>query len=317
MVPGVLLHGSGHFVLGCEDEAAKLLWAEVTGLGLVLAALAPAPIFGAHPVLVPFQAVLGMSGFALFMGSWLFDIYGSLVPPAARGGPMYRVPLLETKLGYRYVYDPLFDYRHFVVQGFSLWLGRLGIMPESELAPTGGNGRYRLPVAWRFWGPTPDRQASDGSFLDLVAAGTHHHFGADGFDVDTLEIALSSRLDAARYAEGLSGMFLEWGAGVGLNRYRYAAPGAGIDDNSLLLMSFALGSSFGDPTWRGGEVKFGYDHRHDDLVAGTKGWLIGVAGHFGVQARGYFDETWGLLLDAQVGSAYALSLALLHRQGGS
>ncbi len=318
VVPGALVHGSGHFVRGCPRFAPKFLWVELSGLGLVLLSLAPVPVFGANPVLVPFLAFTAMSGAALFIGSWLLDVYGSAVSPASRGRSVTYAPLLESRFGYRYVYDPLFDYRHFAVQGFDLRLGALSLMPELELAPGGHNARYRLPVAYRIVGATPDEPSRDGTWVDTVAALTHHFFGRDGFGITTAEVSAQGRLDLARFAADLGGTFAELGLGVGVNRFEYQAPGAGHDDNSLLLMNFAFGSTFGDPNHRGGEVKLGYDHRHDDFAAGTKleGLGSGVIGHFGVESKVYLDDHFGLSFQAQVGSAYVLSTSLLYRQGG-
>ena len=319
LVPGVVLHGSGHYVQGCGTLAQRLLFAELAGLGLVGLALAPAAIFGGNAYLVPFQALTGMVGVALIAGSWLLDLYGSAVPMRLRGGAANRQPLLETVLGYRYVYEPVFETRHFMVQGFDLWSGAVRFMPRADIAPTGHNARYRLPVAWRLFGATPTRVAADASHLDVVGAFTQHAFTSDGFSASTVEVLGQSRFDFARFDPLLRGSFGELGAGVGMTRYAYEAPGAGHDYNSLLLMGFAVGAYFGDPNARGGEAKLYYDHRHDDFAAGLKltGLGSGALGHFGFQSRAYHDRNWGLMLDAQVGSAYVLNLSLLFRQGGS
>lgn len=318
MFPGFVIHGSGHLVNGCRRAGARLLWLELAGLGLIVTALAPAAVIGADEYLVPVQAFLGMSGVALFSGSWLLDMYGSFVPPSARGAGRSQAPLLTTQLGYRYVYDPIFEYRHFVVQGFEWWHRSLRLMPRADFAREDMNARFRLPVAWRWFGATPERAAPDGSFAEVQTAATYHAFPRDGFDVQTLEIGVESRLDLYAVDPEFAGTFAELGAGLGVNRYDYEAPGAGHDKNGLLLMGFALGAYFGDPDRRGGEIKIGYDHRHDDYAAGLKltGVGSGAVGHFVLETRAYWDA-WGLLLDAQVGSAYVMGLSALFRQGGS
>ena len=319
LVPGVLLHGAGHYVHGCKGLGERLLWLELSGIGLVLVALAPAPIFGGNAALVPFQAFIAMSGVALFGGSWLLDIYGTAVPEPSRGQPLNRAPSMETLAGYRYVYDPIFSFRHFFTQGFDIWQGPVRLMPRADFAIAGRNARYRVPAAFRLLGPTPDHVTGLGTFLDLMLGLTHHDFFVEGFEASTLELAAQSRLDLVSLDPGLRGTFAELGAGAGLTRYAYEAPGAGHDLNTLLLMSFAFGSYFGDPTGRGGEVKLTYDHRHDDFAAGSKlpGLGSGTIGHFGLEARGYLDSEFGALLDFQAGSAYVLGLSLLYRQAGA
>jgi hypothetical protein len=318
ILPGVLLHGSGHYVHGCKRLGETLLWMELSGLGLVLLALAPAPIFGGNESMVPFQAFIAMSGVALFAGSWLLDVYGTAVPEAVRGKPMNRAPSMETLVGYRHVYDPIFRFRHFFTQGFDVWHGSLRVMPRADFAVAGRNARYRLPAAFRLLGPTPSHGTGLGTFLDLMLGLTHHDFFIDGFKASTLELATQSRWDLVSVDPGLRGTFAELGAGVGLTRYAYEAPGADRDLNSLLLMSFGFGGYFGDPTGRGGEIKLIYDHRHDDFAAGSKlpGLGSGTIGHFGLEARGYLNSEFGMLFDVQAGSAYVLGLSLLYRQAG-
>lgn len=317
LVPGAVVHGSGHFINQCQSLGQRLFWIELAGVGLIATALAPAPIFGGNELLVPVQAFLGMSGVALVAGSFLLDVYGSFVPPESRGGSRSRAPLLESHLGYRYVYDPLFAYRNFVTQGFDLWYESTRFMPRAELSPDDGNARYRLPVVWRWFGPTPGRAGDDGSFADAVTAVTHQDFPRDGFRVTTLEAGVDSRMDLARLDPELVGTFAELGLGLGLNRYDYEAPGAGQDTNGLLLMSFAIGAYFGNPDGRGGELKLGYDHRHDDFAAGLKlnNGSSGSIGHFLIESRAYLDQ-WGLSLEGQVGSAYVMSASVLYRHGG-
>src|SRR5690606_34598234 len=107
------------------------------------------------------------------------------------------------------VYDPVFDYRHFLVQGFDIWYEGLRFMPRADISPGGYNARYRLPIAWRLLGKTPARAAQDGSFLDLGAAFTQHAFLRDGFNAGTVEVAAKSRLDMVRFDPALSGTFTE------------------------------------------------------------------------------------------------------------
>jgi hypothetical protein len=79
-----------------------------------------------------------------------------------------------------------------------------------------------------------------------------------------------------------------------------------------LLASFGFGMYLDH---RGSELLLYYDHRHDDYAAGLKitGLGSGVAGHFGTASRVYFDDSWGVGLDAQIGSAAVVSLSALFR----
>jgi hypothetical protein len=270
---------------------------------------------------VPVSALFAMTGVALFSGSWLFDVYGVAVPGHARGAAEARPGRLVSFLGYRYVYDPLFEYRHFVIQGFDLWHGAFRMSPQLDVSPDDGNARYRAVFSTRLLGArrqSPRKGLADGSFLDLNAGYTHHRFPRDGFDVTTGELSTSTRLDVRHLDPKLFGMFFDWGVGVGLSRYGYEATGAASDANTLLLMNFGLGAYLGDPARRGGEARLYYDHRHDDFAAGLKlrRFGSGVLGHFGADVRYYLTPEFGAHLDFQVGSAYVTEASILYRPGG-
>lgn len=321
LVPGVLVHGSGHLALGKPKTATRLLALE--GVGLVMAASSGVvlALTGASRYLVGPTATIGIAGVGLFGISWLADIYGTATPPEARGHASGLSALFESELGYAYVHDPQFRYRHFLVEAFDLRLWRVRISPSAWLSLDDSNARYRLLGAYRFFGPLPDGAAPDGSFVDLELAATEHRYDSDGFRTLTGEAFIGGRMDLKRVDAELGGMFVELGFGWGLQVFDYDVPGLelGQDTADLLLGRFAFGAYLGDPARMGGEMRLFYDHRHDDFAAGTRlsGLGSGVAGHFGLDSRFYFGEHWGLKLEAMAGSAYVLGGSVLFRQGAT
>jgi hypothetical protein len=167
--------------------------------------------------------------------------------------------------------------------------------------------------------PAPATRARDGSRLDLQAAVTHHRYDSDGFNTVTVELALDGRLDLERWAEPLRGSFADFGVGAALQTFDYDAVDLGFasDVEQMLLARFGFGMYLGDPAERGGELSVYYDHRHDDFAAGLKltGLGSGIPGHFGSEVRYYFSRDFGVLVDAQAGSAYILGMSLLYRVG--
>lgn len=323
IVPGVLVHGSGHYVLGQPQAARRLVLWEAAGLGGILAGGLPLYFSGASRYVVGPAALLAGAGFGLFALTFLTDVYGSAVPASARGAALRQLPLIETELGYRYVYDPQFRYRHFAVQGLDLRYDRLRLAPSAWLALDDGNLRARLLGAYRFYGPgaRPAAAARDGTALDVQVAVTHHRFDSDGFSSLTAETALHGRLDFARLDPAFAGSFGEFGAGIALQALDYEAPGLGFaeDIETLLLMRFAFGVYLGqEPARRGGEWLVYYDHRHDGYAAGLKltGLGSGVLGHFGTSLRYFVTESWGFSAEAEAGSAYVVGVSGLYRYGG-
>lgn len=317
----MLVHGSGHYVIGQPTTAAQLLLAEVAGLGMILGGGSVIVLTGASRRLVGPAAAVTVLGFGVFATSLLADSYGVLLAGHDRGRALRAPPLLETSLGYRYVYDPQFDYRNFLVQSLDLHVGRLHLLPSVWSSLDHPNQRYRLSAGVRVLGRAagaPGR-AADGSYLEPKLAVTVHRFPRDGFELRTAELAIEGRYDLARMSHNLRGAFVDGELGYARQSVLYDFPGvtAASDQESLLLARWAFGAYIGGRRAPGSEVRLYYDHRHDDYAAGLKmtGLGSGVAGHFGVDGRWYLDESWGVLGEAQVGSAYVIGLSVLFRHG--
>jgi hypothetical protein len=321
VIPGVFLHGSGHFVAGKRPAAYRLLAMEGIGFAMaggglsILAATGASRRFSA-----PLVGITAL-GAGLFLISGLADFYGVLAPDEGTGAPLLGAPIIETQLGVRYVYNPTFSYRAILVQSIDLRWGPLRLMPSASFALDDVNARLRALASYRIGGPTPrarerGKTLNDGSFFDIEGAATNHSY-AEGFAITTLEASLHGRLDAERIAPSLRGSFMELGAGGGIELHRYR--GLETEANTILLVRFAYGLYLGRPPSPFGEAMIYYDHRHDDYAAGLKmtGLGSGVPGHFGARGTLFFTPEWGVLADAQVGSAYVLGASMIFRYGAS
>jgi len=316
-VPGLVVHGSGHFVAGDARTGSRLLLLEGAGLGTLAVGFVPIVLTGASRRLVGPGAALSVVGVGLFAISAIADLYGVLVPPGGIGAPTAVVPIVQTDVGYRYVYNPVFSYRDFVVYGIDYRPGRWRVHPTAWFALNASASRVRVPLAYRLTGPVPRASSAwrDGSYFDVEAALTRHADLADGFVTTTAEVSLGGRLDMQRVAPSLAGSFAEMGLGWGFQRYGYQVKGAASDVGELLLARFGYGLYIGWPGAAQGELMVYYDHRHDDIAAGFKlrGLGSGVAGHFGIEGRMYLSEHWGVSAEAMVGSAYVAGVSILFR----
>lgn len=312
VVPGLLAHGAGHFVLGERRTATRLLVAEGVGLGVAAAGGIPLFLTGAsrHDAAVPIAMVV--SGVGVFALSWAADVYGA----SGAGGP--RPPLaaapVELELGYGYVGDPRFDYRSFAVTAASIELGRLRLAPVGWIALDDDNQRMRLEGRYAFW------RGDDASRLEVTAAGTHHRYHDDGFNVSTLEASVGGRLDMTRVASSMAGSFADLSLGIGSELTSYYADGAGADVGEMLLARFAYGVALGcagSPLR--GEASIYYDHRRDTFTGGISpgtGPGSGFVGLFGVEGVAHLGPRWGARVRLEQGAARVFSLSLLSRFGG-
>lgn len=327
MIPGFLLHGSGHYVAGENRTAYRLLFYEGVGLAAFVGGVAVLGATGASRRTVEPTIWMTAAGFGLISTTWLADLYGVLAPQGGTGAPLRVLPLVEARLGTRYLRDPTLAGSAFLGPGADLRFGRWRLSPAGWFAVDGAqHARYEGFAAFRFFGPRPTSSlpaAGDGSFLELVGGVFHHRYREDfaapltaAFQITSFELRVEGRMDLARFAPSLYGAFVEAGGGLALAAYRYSAPEA-TEANEALLVRFAFGVQIGRRADRWGEVRAFYDHRHDDFPGGLKipGLGSGALGHFGLDARGFFSEHWGLRAEVAAGSAYMGGLALVYRYG--
>lgn len=320
VVPGALVHGAGHYVLGDDATAGKLLLAEGVGAGMVLGGGVGLFLTGASRyTVVPF-ASLAIFGVGVFSSALLADVYGSAASDqnAAWSRALSAPPVFESELGYRHVDSALFAYQDFVVERFALWLGRSRLEPSLWSSFGGDNARYRVVFAQRLYGASPGQPRRLSDFVELELAATHHRFAADYFERSTVEASTRGRWDLAHVGPSLRGAFVEGGLGYAVNVTSFDFPGVDVpgDSDDLLLATMAFGVTLRGAAAAGSEVMLFYDHRHDDYAAGMlmPGLGSGVAGHLGLRGRWFFDERYGLAGEAMFGSATVAGLSILIRE---
>jgi hypothetical protein len=324
VVPGVVVHGMGHYAAGETTTGNRLLLAEGVGLGLVLGAGYSIVATGASRYVVGPAAATVIFGVGLFGMSFLADVYGSVSPDAAAAGRRTRAPAwAETELGYRHISDPIFAYEDFLVESVSIRSGRLRLTPSGWFSLDADNARYRVEGAYRFLGKTPtvaDRPTMN-DHLDAVVGMVHHRYATERFTRSSMGLAVDTRYDLGHVGRTLRGAFVEAGAGYSFARIDYDVQGIEVptDFDDVLLARFGFGAVFRGKSNPGSEARVYYDHRHDDFAGGLimEGLGSGVAGHFGIEARWFFTPELGLGAQAEVGSAFVTGLSVLFRQAGA
>ena len=322
VVPGLVVHGAGHFALGEPQTAKNLLLMEGVGLGLFLTGGLTIVLTGASRYFVAPAASATMLGFGLFSTSYLADIYGSLSSDGDAALSRYRSPSRwETELGYRRVQDPEFAYRDFLVERVSRQVGRFRLSPSGWFSLRGDTARYRIESQYRLFGNVDRPRPRDVSFLDVTLGFVHHRHRPEHFTASLAELSLDARYDLGRLGPTLRGAFVELGAGYALGRIDYDLSGTSVpyDLEHLLLGRIGFGVTLRGQSAPGSEALVYYDHRHDDYVAGLKltGLGSGVVGHFGLGARWFVSESIGVALDAQAGSAYLAGASLIFRSAAA
>ena len=320
VVPGLLVHGAGHFAAGQRRVARRLLVMEGVGVGMLLAGGVPLLLTGASRSHAGPSVALVVSGVGVFGLSWLADLYGAASGGRAQSSPLGAGVPVEVEAGYGHVYDPRFDYRQFAVMAGALRLGATRLSPSAWIALDDDNQRLRLEAARRFIGAGSARPTGDASTLEVTAALTHHRYPGDDFAVSTGEASLGGRLDMGRLGDSMAGSFAEMSLGLGAEVTNYYAPGAGADLGEILLVRFGYGVMIGHPGGLHGETSLYYDHRRDTFAGGVSpgnGPGSGFAGLFGADLLLYIGERWGLRARFEQGAARVAHLGVIMRMGES
>jgi hypothetical protein len=311
LVPGLAVHGTGHFIGGDARTGRRLMLAQGIGLATAAAGAVPLALTGASDNVSTFSLPLVVAGTGMFMLGWAADVYGSAGGPRLAGAPALMLPGSEVGLGYLYVRDPRFAYTSFVDMDALVRAGAWRLEGAAALAVDDDNQRVRLRAGYRFLGPRPARRAATGTALDLMTAVTVHRYGTDGFTTVTSEVGAHGRLDLAQLSSSLAGAFVEGDLGLGLDRaaYRHAP----ADTVGILVGRFGFGMYLGHPAATHGELQLFYDHRRDGLVGGLATRRFnGILGSFGFQGALTVRRGMGVAIQAQAGSAYLLGIGLRY-----
>jgi len=323
VVPGVILHGTGHYVLGEPAIAKRLLIAEGIGLGMVLVGGGTLALAGASRYLSGPATVVAVGGFGLFFGSFLADLYGVTATDADAARRRSRsVAGAETELGYQRVAGPTVQETDIIFQRVALRAGDFRVTPSAWFEAQGTSLRYRVEGAYRILGATPGASGRGTSdFLDVVVAGFHHRAPEALFTRSSLEFQVDTRFDFAHLGRTLHGAFFELSAGYAAGRIDYDIPGTAVpsDYDPVLLARFGFGVIFRGRSRVGSEAVIYYDHRHDEIVGGlvSRGLGSGALGRFGVDGRWFFSSNLGVGAFVEIGSAWYTGASLIFRQDGA
>ncbi len=317
VVPGLLFHGLGPLVAGDRHTAKRLFALEGAGLGLIALGGVPIALTGAsRRTIAPLYAVT-LAGFSVLGISALANLYAVTAPAFDAGVAPPLLPPLELEVGYQYVNDAAFDYRHFLTVGAQARFDSLRLLGAVRVDPSEGNTQVRLGGAWRLLG-APERALSgtDGSALDVEAFGQFHRYPTEGFALISGEVALRGRLAMSRISPAMAGSFAEVSVGTSAEAYTY--PGA-VSDGSLheqLLFTFGYGVWLGRGGPFRGEAMLYYDHRKDSFAGGIRSRGGGIVGAFGLRGRALLTDDWGVAAEVQGGGALVGRLSLIRALGG-
>lgn len=308
IVPGVVLRGTGSWIVGDKRSAKKLAITAAGGLAVAGGLGGLIGLSGANPyttVAVP----LVLTGAGALLTSWAADIY------VAAGGRRMRTSARATspwsiEAGETWLHDAYRERLHARAAGrFALGRVDLGGMGLFDVGGDGwlayGDARVRLLGA-----AATDEIIEDGSRLWARVGGRVQRDDDDRVTQVVGEIEVGGRLDLRHFDRALASSFGELSVGLGALHATYA--GETNDLDSILLSRFAWGMYV-----PGGEVSLFYDHRRDGLAGGIAAYrAAGFVGSVGATADLRVNGPWAIRGELQIGNAWLTTLAFAYRGGG-
>ena len=299
--PGVLLRGTGSYLVHDRPTARRLLITAGIGAGAVLVGgLATGSTGGSPYVLIPFVPLL-VAGTGVVMHTWFADIYRAA--GADTGRPRARTPW-SVELGTTVTHDAYRD--RALIRGAGRFArDRFEVGAGGYVDVKGDAKAADLDVIVRILGADPTGGViEDGSWLGVRTTGRWREDDDDRVSVLTAEVEAIGRLDLDRLSSTLHGSFAELTTGVGIERAKFSGAS---EAGGLLLGRFAWG-------WyvcERGEFKLFYDHRRDSLAGGiAAGRAAGFVGSVGAATELRITGPWAVRGELEIGSAWVATIGL-------
>ncbi len=311
ILPGVIVHGAGHYIGGDRETAADLLIMEAAGL-LAFAGAGYAIIYtgASTKILVPALPVI-TAGAGLFILSWFYDIYGSF-SGARRAGRQRQKIFIETDGGLTYVYDPQFEYNTFATLSAVFKYNEWRISPEAWIAIDDDNRRYVIDVSYQLIGDSGYLFKKKGEYLDLRFTNRYgyHKFGTEKFLKRWIDFCFTGRLEMGGVWESLNGSFTEFEAGYNSEWVSFLIDrDVPAEYTDQYLFSAGFGVYLGSREKPPGEIMIYYNHRREELAGGMKS---GYIGYIGLNAEFKIISRIRAALDIRYGSALIIGGRLAY-----
>lgn len=303
LVPGVLLHGAGHYARGDRSTAYRLLAMEGIGLGGLVGGIALLGSVGGSEKLAPVYVPLAVSGAGLFAVSFLADVAGT-----ARGGRPWALPArpegsLALGAGYAGLFASPHGLGHLGRLSLDYRTGRLELGAGTLLAPSGEFAEYTGRLGYRLWG----RDGDPVTRLFLRADLDRQDFSVEGFDISTGRLFGELRWNLGDLVSSLRNAWLLGRLGIGADVFSYREVAAD-DTLAFLVVDVGMGLAAAD----GVEFQLLYRHRKGELPGGllTTDGLTGFVGFVELQGRVAVAPRWALLPGIKVGNGVLPWLAI-------
>jgi hypothetical protein len=309
LVPGILVHGSGSWVLHEKRAAKRLAITGAIGWGALVLGGAAVGVSGASPEMVIWGVPVIIAGAGLVFPTWFADIWYAAGGPRVRG-ESHTPSAWSVEAGTTWLHDGYRE-RALVRAGGRVELGRIGLgastLVDAEGQARTGDAFARVRL---FGAAATGATVADASRLYVRAAMRRHEDDDDKVAITTVEADVGMRAELQRLDPNLAGSFLDFAIGMGIQRVRYADLVS--DNDTLFLGRFAWGLYLG----RRSEWTVFYDHRRDSLAGGIAAQrAAGFVGSVGTNVDLRLGGPFAFVGELEVGNGWVTSAGIRYHGG--
>ncbi len=317
IIPGIVIHGAGHFVAGDRVSASRLLAMEGIGLAGLGASLAVLVAVGGSSKPAPLYVPLAVGSIGLLGTSFLADVAGTL--NSGRG--VWPEPFLLYGFRLRTGYGGLFGSNHrftHLAQLGAGWHGhRWSLGGDVHVNPGGAYSSYGGQAGCVVWSPgigNSERSATSpgGSFggnlavvdpvtrLTLFIDTRYQDFTKDGFSALAVSGFGELRWNMVNMVPSMGNAWLLGRLGWGMDLLFFDAPVRGDDGLPFLVADVGMGARF----FRLLSAEIAWRQRKGELPGGlvTSEGMSGFMGMIELLGRLVLARNWALLPGVRVGN---------------
>lgn len=288
ILPGTLVHGSGHFVLGDRKTAIRLLALEGMGLAGVIGGIGVLGAVGGSEKLAPVYVPLAVGGLTTLAFSQLADLLGSVRGTEPWPVPRHFAPATRASVAWTGLFGVPVTPRHLLEVRAEARGTRAALQVSATAAPTGG--AWGGGATWSRRLDTPNADPVSATWLILGAR--HLSLPDDGVRLTTAEAFVASRWNLRDLAPTLQNAWVLARLGAAIDLFGYVNRDSWVEDGlPLLVVDAGMGARLTNRL----TVEIAYRHRKDELPGGFTG--SGLAGFLGfVEANGRVGITGPITL---------------------
>lgn len=258
--PGVLLHGSGHYLMGEKETGKKLL--KIQGISLLSGAgsLVALSLLGNADETAGILIPMTMLSFGTFAATWLFDIIGTtgLSNRLSVGQHPYQQSFIN--LSYHNQDNNQSPYYNFYGGRFQYGTEKLFAQFYAEVEESADYQEFVFKGGYNI---RPKKYSN----LYLIPE-AKYRYSSEGFSISQVDLQLEMDINLAKISKTLKNVYFVNSLGYGNSRFNFE--GSGFDfSNNLMIISQGIRVHVNNLL----DITTKYIRREDGFIAG-RNWML-------------------------------------------